>query len=580
MKNNNDTAPAGALATGPIPVDRIRPDPKNRKEFDPVELAALAKSIEADGLLNPIIVCKVGPLGSDPKKPIDFQIIAGERRWRAHQLLKREHIMATIHEANEEAKIITRKRLAENFHRADLTPIEKARDLQQLIADGMSQDEVAAFVGAKDQSTVSNFLRLLALPPEVQAMVQRGELNAAQAKGLLRFSKWPAACEMLAKEVIRADMSSKAVETANFDWEIQTKMEKKGLLAKVYTGGFSPSLAAEVEKDPAYMKMGYGRVCFEPAKWKALVERKEAAEKTEKSENAKRAASTRTAKPTDNGAQIQPDREIFAALIPEAKLVKKKGSNGAKYLCLDSNLWGKISGKANELIEADAEKKITALVAEAIEQLRKVKVIEARFATVLYADQQCEFEGFEPAAMVGLLRKRLALRDGDKIKKCQASSGHYSMEVNFAQLAGLCDATELLKLQIGARLDALATGCGEVDEKCDLLRVVLGRPSLGLLMDSPEGRAALLVTVAKELKLALPGVPSPASAKAATPEKGVRAQINDEVRSEVRKYAEAGKTGAEIAKLCGISLPSVQNIKKALGLVKAKADAKRAAKKS
>ncbi len=264
MKNTQDTAGAATLAPVQlIKVSDIVPDPNNRKNHDADELSTLAASIEQDGLLQAIVV-----------RPIDggkFMLIAGERRWCAHRLLKRVTIEARVSGAAAGAES-TRKRLAENFHRVDLSPIEKARDLAKLEADGMSQKDIAAFVGAKDQSTVSNFIRLLQLPKSVQTKVHSGELSGAHAKAIARFVRWPAVCEVIAGEAIKRQTPSKELESGvPFEWALKSK----GLVALIdtstpYSFDARPkwSVPAEYQKDPDFVKeRGDSWVCFAPKKW-------------------------------------------------------------------------------------------------------------------------------------------------------------------------------------------------------------------------------------------------------------------------------------------------------------------------
>ena len=204
---NTETAVAAANATPlpviQIPIGQIVPDPKNRKDHDKDKLQLLADEITVDGLLQPILV---RPLGKDK-----YQLIAGERRWLAHQLLKRATIEARIVEGETELQA-TRKRLAENFHREDLSPIEKADALQQLFDLQMPQAEIAAFVGAKDQSTVSNLMRLRRLPAKVKEMVHDGRLSRAHGVALLRFEKFPKVIEEIALLAVVEGASSKSIE--------------------------------------------------------------------------------------------------------------------------------------------------------------------------------------------------------------------------------------------------------------------------------------------------------------------------------------------------------------------------------
>ncbi|RFC45564.1 MAG: chromosome partitioning protein [Verrucomicrobia bacterium] len=158
-----------------IPVIQIRPNPlQPRKEFAPAQLAELEASIRANGLLQPITVRPAGA---------GFELIAGERRFRAMQRIGWTEVPAIIRDIDDKALLTLA--MVENLQRADLNPIEEAEGYQQLISQfSLTQQEVADVVG-KDRSTVANTLRLLALPSVVRRMVRESELTIGHARALL-----------------------------------------------------------------------------------------------------------------------------------------------------------------------------------------------------------------------------------------------------------------------------------------------------------------------------------------------------------------------------------------------------------
>ncbi len=158
-----------------LPVESISPNPyQPRREFAEPALQELADSIKASGLLQPIVV---RPVGSR------HELIAGERRWRAVQRLGWKTVPAVVREVDDQAALTLA--LIENLQRDDLSPIDTALGYQQLMSEfGLPTGEVARLVG-RDRSTVSNTLRLLKLPSDVQLLVQRGELSEGHARGLL-----------------------------------------------------------------------------------------------------------------------------------------------------------------------------------------------------------------------------------------------------------------------------------------------------------------------------------------------------------------------------------------------------------
>jgi ParB family transcriptional regulator, chromosome partitioning protein len=186
-----------------LPVAEITPNPlQPRREFKPEELAELRDSLSASGLLQPITV-RPNPSG------LGFQIVAGERRWRAAQALGWDTIPAVIREADDHTLLALA--LVENLQRSDLNPLEEAEGYRRLSTEfGLSQQKVAELTG-KSRSTVANLVRLLELPPSVQALVRSGELTAGQVRPLLALGD-DAAMVALAEEVRRRKLPARAVE--------------------------------------------------------------------------------------------------------------------------------------------------------------------------------------------------------------------------------------------------------------------------------------------------------------------------------------------------------------------------------
>jgi ParB family chromosome partitioning protein len=161
-----------------IPLDQIDPNPfQTRSKMNEEQLAELSASITANGVVQPVLV--------RPLLNGRFQLIAGERRWRASQLAGKDTIPAILRQvSDEQAMEIT---IVENLQRADLNPMEQARAFERLSREfHMTQEQMAVRTG-KDRATVANFLRLLRLPTSVQARVESGELSFGHARTLLAF---------------------------------------------------------------------------------------------------------------------------------------------------------------------------------------------------------------------------------------------------------------------------------------------------------------------------------------------------------------------------------------------------------
>ena len=184
-----------------IAISEIQPNPTQpRKSFSDEELAELSASIERHGLLQPIVVRPAGK---------GFQLIAGERRFRAASRLGWTDIPAVIREADDTTLLTLA--LIENLQRSDLNPMEEAMGYHRLIDEfGLTQQQVAESVG-KDRSTVANLLRLLKLPATVRRMVEEGHLSLGHARALLALDDQRAMAE-LAREVIAHGLSVRDVE--------------------------------------------------------------------------------------------------------------------------------------------------------------------------------------------------------------------------------------------------------------------------------------------------------------------------------------------------------------------------------
>lgn len=163
-----------------IPVYQITPDPNQpRKHFDPDSLQELADSITENGVILPIIV---SPVGNDK-----YQIIAGERRWRASILAKKATIPCIVRELEPFTRQM--QALLENVQRNDLNPLEEANAYQQLMDEyDMSHEQIAQSVG-KSRATITNSLRLLKLPSFVQDQLADGLLSAGHAKVILSLTR-------------------------------------------------------------------------------------------------------------------------------------------------------------------------------------------------------------------------------------------------------------------------------------------------------------------------------------------------------------------------------------------------------
>ncbi len=188
-----------------IPVDHLHPNPHQpRHRFDERTLEELAESIRRHGVLQPLLVSEDGPER--------YLLMTGERRWRAARLAGLATVPAVIRERLADGEQLE-VALVENLQRQDLTPLEEARAFDDLRTSlGLSQAEIAERV-AMDRSTVANSLRLLRLPPEVQELVERGDLSAGHGRTLLAFDGDDVQCEW-ARRVVATGVSVRELERA------------------------------------------------------------------------------------------------------------------------------------------------------------------------------------------------------------------------------------------------------------------------------------------------------------------------------------------------------------------------------
>jgi ParB family chromosome partitioning protein len=186
-----------------IPIDQIDRNPfQTRSQLNEIQLSELAASIVANGVVQPILV---RPLAAGR-----YQLIAGERRWRASQLAGKTTIPAILRQvSDEQAMEIT---IVENLQRTDLNPMEQARAFDRLSREfHMTQEQMATRTG-KDRASVANFLRLLRLPVTVQTRVEAGELTFGHARTLLAFDH-AEDIEKAAQRILRLSLSVRQTET-------------------------------------------------------------------------------------------------------------------------------------------------------------------------------------------------------------------------------------------------------------------------------------------------------------------------------------------------------------------------------
>lgn len=195
---------APSRAPTELPTNDIAPNPDQpRRRFDESELERLADSIRRYGVLQPVVVRRASAGAARP-----YELVVGERRWRASQRAGRETVPAVVQDV--EPRDLLEVALVENVQRRDLNPIELAQAFRALLEAGRTQDEVGERVGL-DRSTVANHLRLLELPKELQEDVELGALSMGHAKALLQLQN-PERRRHLRDRIVAEALSVRAAE--------------------------------------------------------------------------------------------------------------------------------------------------------------------------------------------------------------------------------------------------------------------------------------------------------------------------------------------------------------------------------
>ena len=206
MADVNEAAPVTEEDTKPadrvVPIEKITPNPDQpRRRFDKSALDDLAASVKEKGIIQPLIV------RPKPGKEGEFEIVAGERRWRAAQMAKLHEIPILVREFSDIE--VLEVAIIENVQRADLNPVEEAAGYSQLMDKfGHTQEKLSEVLG-KSRSYIANAVRLLSLPDEVQSYLSEGKLSSGHARALITAED-PVA---LAREVIKKNLSVRETET-------------------------------------------------------------------------------------------------------------------------------------------------------------------------------------------------------------------------------------------------------------------------------------------------------------------------------------------------------------------------------
>jgi ParB family chromosome partitioning protein len=226
-----------------LPVDAIHPNPRQpRRRFEPEAASGLAESVRRQGVIQPLLV--------RPRAAGGYEIVAGERRWRAAREAGRETVPAVVREADDRDTLLLG--LVENVAREQLTPVEEARAYAVLIDEfGLSLGDVAERVG-RSKPSVSNRMRLLELPDDVLGMVERAQLTEGHARAVLAVPDHEGR-RRLAREIVRRGLSVRAAEQ-------RAKWAGARRRPRVNASAVDPALADRVRAAVAQLTGWHARV--------------------------------------------------------------------------------------------------------------------------------------------------------------------------------------------------------------------------------------------------------------------------------------------------------------------------------
>lgn len=513
-----------------VPIDLIERDPGNRVPAE-ADVEALAKSIGAVGLLQPIVLRRI-----DGSK---YRIVAGETRWRAFQILERETIPAFIR--TEETDLgAAQRRLVENMQRTDLTPVQRARQFAELSKPphSMKQKEIGALVG-KSQPVVANAIRMLSLPESVLELIESGKLPEAVGVSLARFARWPRVVEWMAKNIGAYGYTAKRLDAEKVP--MYRYLDDAGLVRLIKT---RKSWSEDTDrvyrvpdalmKSPDFVEIDTGVVCYflpenGPDLWgQEKITQDEVFDRKERAKAQQKAAQIKSGKLTKEQIEVREAKERTKAVRQEIA--------AALNIAVD---------KLRRAVEP-APAMVSIIVTEAIAGGYSAQRITLAAESVgvklpqgLVSDQGGqglrEVEAMAKMPLMDLLRLACGVIISKESDEYHRNAGQRGWS------GGVPRSLELIGNLV---VPTAAEPVKSVEElAADANRVLFTR-------EDASGSSAIVVEgdgAARRVR---------------------RSAITPELKEQVKARVCAGKTGAEIAHEFGISLPSVQNIKKELGLIK------------
>lgn len=566
---------------GNVPLDVIERDPGNRVPTKDA-IAALAETIRIEGLLQPVTLRDLG--GGK------YRIIAGETRCEAFRLLKRATIPAMIRpkEAGAEAgpsQGDVAKRLVENLGRTDLNPVDQARGFKQLCELGRTQKEVGALFGLS-QPVVANSIRILALPEETLDLIREGKLSAAHGVSLARFAKFPkivsrmADCAVANRHYSAKDLDRHEVPFAHDlirgGWVLDIRTRASWASAKDPFYVVPKELLDRPEFIEADYCVYYLREPGTPDLWtpekKKQDEAREAKAKAAAAKSAKAVASgKKTAEQLAREKKLVANRRLRWELgrakrdACAALVAAKEVTHDMLAVLIEHALKHNGNGNAVEDAEEDLHLFTTASKNEA-------QPADKAYQDFDYADggfMRDPLKAAKLAVMSVLLREyegdmRFLSRVSPELQVIARSAPKRTAEQELSLAAEEAEVSSAKFVVIAAGLADENAKVGDIAKRNGVTPDKVKAVRTALEFDDT------LRTICAQMHATAEALRNKDPQRAAVVAKGKGGKIQaitDQVKLQVRTLALAGKTTHEIGTALGISLPSVQNIKKGFGLL-------------
>lgn len=544
-----------------IALDAIVPNPDQpRDHITPASIAAMADSLQQNGLLEPVLICRIGPDVPGAR----FVLIAGERRWRGAQKLKWTEIDARVAENCSLAQAAVMA-LVENLQREDLNALQEARGLAELVKHGLTHEQIGVQIG-RDKSTVTNALRLLKLPASVQQLIGEGKLTARHGLAILRFDGWPRVMEEIGKRAAQEGFSADRLRTGlPFFWSmeaarpmiVRTIREAELIAANV--------TKKELQAQPWFFADQHQFFTLDPEKagsW--LAERQKAHETAEREKAAAALAKHRVAVAKAKAAG-KPAPKAPAAVTAKKPRVLANGQKARTMTAAEKR------DRADTVAKnRTARAKLTVAWTQAQAKLKALTAIRSQDLATLadwalsegygydpdnHLAEACGLLGIQPAAKklealtpLQIVQVSLFLKLGRKYREATRYSGavpadllRYSGKVKLPAAATPAAAKKRPAAQ-QKRVAKAGQFNGTAPES-----IILASANSSGVAHACETYGVTPAYVRK-LQRAQPAAKKPASAKA-------------QKETQARALLQAGRTAHEVAKELGIGLPMVLRVR-------------------